>query len=100
MARFVAEDHDEPTPSERVIARVAETAAVAPETLPPLYEAVDPDSLDQLFSDTSSGTRTAGHVTFTYAGYHVSVAADGQISLDELVQPGVASPSGVPETAE
>lgn len=100
MARFAAQDRDQSTPSEQVIERVAEAAAVPPETLPPLYEAIDPDSLNRLFADTSDGARATGHVTFSYAGYLVSVAAEGPISLDEVVQPGVASPGGVQETAE
>ena len=46
--------------------------------LPPLHDVVDVDALDKLFRPRRSGERrTNGSVTFQFAGYTVTVYADG-----------------------
>lgn len=54
--------------------------------LPPLFERVDPDALEQLFQSTadSEHQRTAGRLTFPYAGFLVTIHADGEITFNPL----------------
>lgn len=54
--------------TSRVLEAVAVTSGVDPLELPPLYDVVDPDKLDALVAST-----TDGKVSFTYAGYEVTV---------------------------
>lgn len=65
-----------------VPAGVVETVAAAtdrdPVDLPPLYESVDPDALDACVASMASGT-----VTFSYAGYAVTVDDEGSVDLTE-----------------
>lgn len=68
---------------ERVIERIADVEGVEPTSLTPLYEVIDPDSLDNLFAPTMSGDRARGHVVFSYNGHVVSVRGDGRIELDD-----------------
>lgn len=71
-------DGDERTASERVLAAVAERMGVEKwELTVPLYETVDPEALDALFRGT------AGHVTFEYMRFVVTVNANGDVHLDE-----------------
>lgn len=49
--------------------------------LPPLYTAVDPDSLESLFHPTRSGGRTPGQVQFRYANCVVTVEGNGLIRI-------------------
>lgn len=52
---------------------VAEAVDVDPLALdPPLYEAIDPDALDRLFSERD----TEGQVEFVMAGCQISVRTD------------------------
>ncbi len=74
--------------SQAVIEAVAESDGVdvtdvEPPEYEPLYSVVDPEGLDTLFEPTLGGeTRSAGTVTFEYAGYDVTVYGDGRIELD------------------
>ena len=71
---MVEEGH---TLSEAVLAAVAEREGVREDELePPLFDAVNPESLDTLFRDST------GTVTFEYAGYDVTVDSEGQVRLD------------------
>jgi hypothetical protein len=70
--------------STAVIRAVARAEGIDPTDLEtPLYEAVDPDALDDLVSlgpadHPSSGVR----VEFTYCGYEVQVRGDGTVTLE------------------
>ena len=47
-----------------------------------LYDSVDPDALDSIFSLKSDGTpRSPGHLAFTVQGYRVTVYSDGHIVI-------------------
>lgn len=71
--------------SSRLVTEIASRKSVEPASVePPLYEVVDPDALDSLFTGTDSTTRTKGRVKFDYAGYQVIVSADHAISLSRL----------------
>lgn len=60
-----------------VVRAVSETDHRAPEALPPLTEAIDPDALDAAFR----GRRGDGTVRFRYAGHVVTVHADRRVEL-------------------
>jgi hypothetical protein len=64
------------TVSERVIRTVAEATDTDPATLPPLYESVDPDALNELVESMSDG-----EISFTYVGREVTVDSDGGVRL-------------------
>lgn len=47
-----------------------------------LYDSVDPDALDQLFSPHDDGTpRPPGHVAFSVNGYRITVYSEGHIVI-------------------
>jgi hypothetical protein len=48
--------------------------------LDPLYEAIDPDALDDLFDRPASGP--ADRITFEYAGCTVTVGSDRRVVVD------------------
>ncbi|WP_254538915.1 HalOD1 output domain-containing protein [Halomarina litorea] len=75
---YAPEDHERT--SEAVIAAVARAAGRDPITLPPLYEAVDPDALDAMFEHATVGEQIM--VSFPFADYEV-VVDDGTILLVE-----------------
>ncbi|MFW6382637.1 MAG: HalOD1 output domain-containing protein [Haloferacaceae archaeon] len=66
------------TVSVRVVEAVASATGRDELTLPPLYDAVDPDALDTL----TEGTRDV-EISFVYAGYEVTVGSDGEVTLEE-----------------
>ena len=63
-----------------VVSAVASSEDVDPVAVEPaLFEAVDGEALDRLFRET------AGHVTFEYDGYEVTVTSGGDVTLEPLV---------------
>ena len=68
-----------------VVEAVAEAADVDPAELgTPLYEQIDPDALDNLFSDRHNGMpRCSGHVVFELLDFEVTVYSDGQVVVHE-----------------
>jgi len=46
----------------------------------PLYERIDPDALNNLFSHNE---RTTGQVTFTYESYRVTVTSDHEVFVGD-----------------
>ncbi|WP_137283362.1 HalOD1 output domain-containing protein [Halorussus salinisoli] len=77
-------DRDEPL-STAVIHAVADAADVDPAELgTPLYDQIDPDALDNLFSDKHNGMpRGSGHVVFSLLDYEVTVYSDGYVVVRE-----------------
>ncbi|NHN58079.1 MULTISPECIES: HalOD1 output domain-containing protein [Halorussus] len=73
-------DRDRPL-SAAVIDAVADAADVDPAELgTPLYDKIDPDALDSLFSDRYDGApRGSGRVVFDLRGYEVTVYSDGYV---------------------
>lgn len=73
------------TTSAAVVEAVAEAEDISPaEVRPPLYEAVDPDALDDLFAARSTLTdRSGGYVIFPFCGYEVTVYGNGDVTLSE-----------------
>ncbi|WP_458206956.1 HalOD1 output domain-containing protein [Haladaptatus sp. NG-SE-30] len=76
----------EDTPlSTAVVIALAEMAGDDPAEMGvPLYDVIDPDALDSLFSDKHDGTpRMGGKVVFTILDYEVTVHSYGEINIRE-----------------
>ncbi|WP_162224610.1 HalOD1 output domain-containing protein [Halorussus amylolyticus] len=71
--------------STAVIDAVADAADVEPAELgASLYDQIDPDALDNLFSDRHNGIpRGSGHVVFSLLGYEITVYSDGHVVVRE-----------------
>lgn len=69
--------------STTLLVSVEAITDLSPTDLPPLYEYVDPDALHSLFEPRAetAHNRDAGSITFPYAGFFVTVHADGVITL-------------------
>lgn len=72
---------------ERVSMRVIEAVAAADHVDPteiesPLYQIVDPEALDRLYTHNPVADV---HVTFDYAGYTVDVTPEGEVSIDGIL---------------
>lgn len=63
-----------------VVSSVAAVAGVEPTALPPLHWSLDTDALDSI---VGAGRGDGVTVTFTYAGYRVSVDGEGSIRIRE-----------------
>lgn len=64
--------------SEQVVQSVANQANTDSLELPPLFDTLDPDSLDALIR-----VMDKGEVSFDYAGYNITVTSQGAIEIDE-----------------
>jgi hypothetical protein len=69
--------------STTVISAVADATGVQPLDLPPLYETIDPDTLDSLFRQTTESGGVPDHIAFTHAGCTVTVHDDGTVIVEE-----------------
>lgn len=78
---------DVDTVSQRVVMAVAEARDIDTLELPPLYDVIDPDALDNLFN---SEKRTRGRVVFMYNDCEVIVHSDGEV---DITAPGNPAPS-------
>lgn len=68
--------------STKVVAAVADVKNVDPTDLPPLYYAIDPDALDQLFQPQfQSVVSDTGQIQFTFAGCNVVVGSDNEVTV-------------------
>lgn len=73
--------------AERLSIRVVETVANE-EGVPAtdldclLADAIDPQALDDLFSDRTGDSATTGSVRFSYCGYAVTVTANGTVTVE------------------
>lgn len=79
-----SDDRGEPL-STAVIDAVADAADLEPAELGTrLYDQIDPDALDNLFSDRHNGmARGSGHVVFSLLDYEVTVYSDGHVVVRE-----------------
>lgn len=77
-------DADEPASlSETIVTAIADIAAVDVTDLDPLYERVDPDSLNSIFQPASDDTpRSGGEIRFVLSDYEVTVSGNGHIVID------------------
>ncbi|MFC7026385.1 HalOD1 output domain-containing protein [Halomicroarcula sp. GCM10025324] len=77
-------DHDWTTVDGLVqvlIEAMAEFTGTEWTDLPPLYDYIDPEALEHLFSPTKTSTRVDGGVFFHYNGYPVVVHSNGRIEI-------------------
>lgn len=70
---------DGESPQTAVVRAVADRNGVSQFELPPLYEAIEPAVLETL---GAMGADSGQRVGFDYAGYRITVHADGTIYLD------------------
>lgn len=64
-----------------VVMIVADLEGVGPMDLTPLYDSLDPELLDTLFSPRPDGTLAVGEVGFTFEDYEITVHRHGHISV-------------------
>lgn len=63
---------------QEIVEAIAELEGADPlELSPPLRDSIDPDSLEALLSSADDSLE----VTFTYAGYRISVSSGGTVSI-------------------
>ncbi|WP_247003627.1 HalOD1 output domain-containing protein [Halosolutus gelatinilyticus] len=71
-----------------IVSAVSDAEDCDPLSLPPLWDVIDSEALDELFAPTRTGRHRAGSVRFDYAGYEVTVTVDadttGNVSLEAL----------------
>lgn len=70
--------HDSPT--ELILETVAAFSNTPVEELPPLYETVDPDALEQLFGHDNT---QALQVQFQYDGYLITLDSAGTATFND-----------------
>ncbi|MDS0476310.1 HalOD1 output domain-containing protein [Natrinema sp. 1APR25-10V2] len=75
-------DYQNDSISLRVVEAIAAATGTDPHELDPLYHAVDPEALDQLFQSHSSADV---RVEFGYHGSLVEVRSDGTVAIDGTV---------------
>ncbi|ADB62911.1 hypothetical protein Htur_4073 (plasmid) [Haloterrigena turkmenica DSM 5511] len=71
----------ENTPVYAIVSAVAEAEGVDSIDLPPLYNVIDPEALNALFTSDSG---TVSSVEFEYAGYSVVVRGEGDVVVQSL----------------
>lgn len=80
LAKHVQSEADhEQDPFLLVVEAVADAAGVAPLELPPLYDAIDPDALNEVL--TAKDSHAERSALFTFAGYDVAVTASGDVTV-------------------
>ena len=72
---------DEP-PSRKIVNLVAICKNTEPLELPPLYDSIDPEALNALFS--SNGFARHGTVSFVYGGCEVTVENSGHVRVRDV----------------
>lgn len=68
-------------PSTEIVLAVADRSDRPVDELPPLFQVLDPESLDRLLEDTDNSTVS---VAFEYVGYRIVVSADGTLEIGPL----------------
>lgn len=84
-ARFESENGE--SPSMTIINALATAMDVEPTELPPLFEIVDPDAIDALFSNNGGDTESAAMLSFNHRHWNVFVNADGRIRVCDASRP-------------
>lgn len=75
------------TISTTIVDAVACASGTDPMDLPPLYEHVDLEALDELVAhDVGHPTNTDLTITFSFESYEVSVRGDGEIVVTRSVE--------------
>ncbi|MFW5905418.1 MAG: HalOD1 output domain-containing protein [Halorhabdus sp.] len=74
-------------PSEVIVDALAEAAGTDPLELPPLYEFVDCDALDSLFTDHDGAEDADALLSFRVGNWNVFVRTDGRIRICDGSRP-------------
>jgi hypothetical protein len=69
-----------------LITAVAEAAAVDPIELPPLYETIDTDAIEQLFERHNETVDSPTTLSFTVETWNVFVRSDGRVRVCDETQ--------------
>ena len=69
--------------ADRVVEEVSTAEGVSPSSLPPLYDAVDPEALETLLTSTRDGQSAPVRVSFPYEGYTVTVTDGGEVTVEK-----------------
>jgi hypothetical protein len=68
--------HDGERPSTKIIQAISTVSQTSVESLPVLFDTIDPDALDAIFPSEQSMSGFAGSLAFAYAGYRVVIDAE------------------------
>ncbi|WP_266076627.1 HalOD1 output domain-containing protein [Haladaptatus caseinilyticus] len=83
-AEYAYEMDGERNVTDGVVTAVRDATDMTMTEMTPLHERIDVDALNELFSDSYSGTpRSDGRIRFTYCGCEVVVFSSGRV----LVKP-------------
>lgn len=70
-----------------VVKAVGEFENCAPGSLPHLYETIDPDCLDGLYSSRRDGShRVGGHVSFVFSNSRVTVDNAEYLTVEDVTR--------------
>lgn len=75
-------DTGDETVSQQVVKAVADAKGVDPLDLPPLYDSIDPDALDALFSHADSSSSIT-ELSLQIAGCEVLVRGNGAVTITD-----------------
>lgn len=75
------ESESDVSPTDVIIEALAEAAEIDPVDLPPLYEFVDPDALNQLFGEHDGAVHADALLSFQVETWNVFVRSDGRIRV-------------------
>ncbi|ODR80382.1 hypothetical protein BG842_02190 [Haladaptatus sp. W1] len=67
--------------STSIVMLITAVEGIETQDMIPLYSALNPDALDAIFQSQHRSDREDGYVWFVFAGYEVTVFADGVIEL-------------------
>ncbi|KZN26519.1 hypothetical protein A4G99_21000 [Haladaptatus sp. R4] len=68
-----------------IVREVAAEKEVETSSLPPIYETINPDALEELFDSPLDGTsQTTGRIVFEYSGCRVVVTSTGAVQATLL----------------
>lgn len=75
-------DWETTAPSVAIVEAVASAANSDPQSLESLYECIDPDAVDMLFTESPDRPETSIQLTFTYHEFTVTVNSNGTVLVD------------------
>lgn len=74
------------TPSMAIVEAVAEAEGIDPAELPPMYEIVDSDAVDRLFTSYDEAEESEAVLSFTHDHWNIFVRGDGEIRVCDATQ--------------
>lgn len=83
---------DDRSPTGVILDALAAAADVDPLELPPIYDAVDPDVVDNLFERRHGGSNDRTALSFRVETWNVFVRADGKVRVCDSTRPTEPEP--------